>query len=380
MNRRFVRLFLLLSAAAMAASCNDISAPVDLSRATAAPILGNHAFTELALGDFHSCGLQANGEAFCWGTNSKGQSGNGLSGDENIGSPLVVIGGFIFSSLTAGGAHTCGVLTSGASACWGNNVVGQLGVASNQDKFEPTQVAGEHRFTSISASTATHTCALDDTGAAWCWGENEWGRLGDGTETARNAPVAVSGGLTFASISSGGGHTCALTTDGTAYCWGYNVRGQVGDGTDINRLVPVTVATPLKFSMIKAGLTHTCALTTDNLAYCWGDNVAAALGDGTFDPKNTPVPVEGGNQFVTITLGERHACGLTPQGIALCWGYNQYGALGDGTFITRTEPVPISLPISFKRIAAGAYHTCGISTSNVTYCWGNNEGHQLGAQ
>lgn len=380
MNRRFVRLFLLLPAAAVVVSCNDVTGPENLSRSVAVPIIGTRIFTSLALGDFHSCGIQGNGEAFCWGVNDKGQSGNGLSGEEGIGSPLVVLGGFIFSSLSAGGAHTCGITTSGVAVCWGNNILGQLGNATTQDRFEPTPVAGQHNFTSISASTAVHTCAIDDAGAAWCWGANEFGRLGDGTQATRNAPVAVSGGITFASISSGGGHTCGLSANGSAYCWGLNSRGQVGDGTNTDRLVPVPVATPLKFRMIAAGLAHTCALTTANVAYCWGDNVAGALGDGTTDSKNTPVMVEGGSEFTTIAVGERHACGITPEGITLCWGYNQFGAIGDGTFITRLQPVSLSLPIPFKHIAAGAYHTCGISTSNVTYCWGNNDGHQLGAQ
>ena len=365
----------------MLAGCNDITPPEETSRPTPVAVLGNKTFVDLALGDFHSCGLQANGEAFCWGTNTQGQSGNGASGDEAIGSPMVVLGGFIFSSLTAGGSHTCGIQTSGITVCWGNNEGGQLGVNSTQSKAEPTPITGEHLFTQISASTIGHTCGIKADGEAWCWGIGEFGRLGDGTTTQRNAAVLVSGGLQFKSISTGGGHTCGLTSNGTAYCWGRNEEGQLGDGTNTNRLTPVPVATTIKFKQIASGLVHTCALDTNGNPYCWGDNVAGALGDGTLISKNGPVPVEGGGNFASIAVGERHACGLTSDGIVQCWGYNLLGSLGDGTLTAvRTQPVSLVNPIAFKKIAAGAYHTCGISVSNITYCWGENSYHQLGAK
>jgi alpha-tubulin suppressor-like RCC1 family protein len=382
MKSRFASRFLFACvAAATLVSCNDVNTTEPTARATPAAILGNKTFVDLALGDFHSCALQANGEAFCWGINTQGQSGNGVSGDESVGTPLVVLGGFIFSSLTAGGSHTCGIQTSGISVCWGNNQGGQLGVNSTITKAEPTPITGEPQFIQISASTFAHTCALKANGEAWCWGIGEFGRLGNGASTQQNVPAQVSGGFSFKSVTAGGGHSCGLTADGTAYCWGYNEQGQIGDGTNTNRLTPVPVATTLKFKQIAAGLTHTCALDTNGNPFCWGDNVAGALGDGSLINKSSPVPVEGGANFTTIAVGERHACGLAPDGIVQCWGYNAFGALGDGTFApSRTQPVLLVNPILFKKIAAGAYHTCGISQSNVTYCWGDNSYHQLGAQ
>lgn len=380
MNRRFVLPFLaLMSALITVVSCGEITPPVSLSRAVPAPILGNRVFTDLALGDFHSCGLTAGGEAFCWGVNAQGQSGNGLASDDGIGTPLIVLGGFVFTKLYAGGSHSCGILETGGSVCWGFNAAGQLGVGSYLTKFEPTTVSGEHIFTSLSLSTVFHSCGLKAAGSAWCWGDNDFGRLGDGTTTRRNEPTAVSGNLVFASISAGGAHNCGLTGDGTAYCWGLNSRGQLGDGTDQNRLVPTAVATALKFEQIVAGLAHTCALTLDDLAYCWGDNVGGALGDETtIEFRTTPARVAGLNQFNTIVVGERHTCGITIEGITLCWGFNNFGALGDGTFISRRAPVPLLTPIIFKKIAAGGYHTCGITPAGVTYCWGDNSGNQLG--
>ena len=113
-------------------------------------------------------------------------------------------------------------------------------------------------FTQISAGQL-HTCALTSAGAAYCWGWNDDGRIGDGNVGVdrRNAPVAVSmpAGVTFASISAGYSHTCALTSAGVAYCWGENDAGEIGDGNYMDRITPVTVSMPsgVTFTSITAG-------------------------------------------------------------------------------------------------------------------------------
>jgi alpha-tubulin suppressor-like RCC1 family protein len=378
MPRPFLRSLIAICATATLVSCADTTPPEDTWATRPTQVNGTNVFTSLALGDVHSCGLLENGHALCWGLNSQGQSGNGVSGGAGVDIPAPVIGGFTFASLSAGGAHTCGILTSGLTYCWGNGEGGQLGTNSTVARFEPAPITGEHLFTQISSSTAAHTCGIKANGEAWCWGFGQYGRLGNGATTQRNVPTLVSGGLTFTSISAGGGHTCGLVTDGSAYCWGLNSRGQLGDGTFTDRSVPVLVSTTIKFKQVAAGVAHTCALSEQGDPYCWGDNVAGALGDGTFESKAVPTPVEGGFNFNSIVVGERHACGLTPENTALCWGYNNAGALGDGTLITRTTPVTLFSAIAFKSLAAGGYHTCGISVTNQTYCWGDNYGFQLG--
>lgn len=377
-RRSAFRSFFLFATFVSIAGCSDTTPPKETWATTPMLINGNKSFVSLTLGDFHSCGLLENGEAYCWGLNTQGQSGNGLTSGEGVNTPLPVVGEYRFSSLSAGGSHTCGIQLSGITVCWGNNEGGQLGTGGIIARFEPTPVLGEHLFTQISSSTFAHTCGLKANGEAWCWGFGEYGQLGNGTNSRRESPTEVSGGLAFTKISSGGGHTCGLTEDGTAYCWGLNTRGQVGDGTNTNRSVPVIVSTPVKFQTIAAGLSHTCALSDVGDPYCWGDNVVGALGDGTFDARSTPGQVEGGANFVSLVVGERHGCGLASDSLVLCWGFNDTGAIGDGSLITRTSPVLVSNTLQFKKIFAGAYHTCGISQSNLTYCWGDNYGLQLG--
>ncbi|MDQ3556018.1 MAG: hypothetical protein M3409_04470, partial [Gemmatimonadota bacterium] len=87
------------------------------------------------------------------------------------------------------------------------------------------------------------SCALTRGGAAFCWGRNNYGQLGDGSTTDRGVPVQVAGGHAFASIrANGAAHTCGTTRAGETLCWGYNVEGQLGDGTRSNRTTPVRVA------------------------------------------------------------------------------------------------------------------------------------------
>ncbi len=117
-------------------------------------------------------------------------------------------------------------------------------------------------------------------------------RLTHGLAANSATPVAVAGGLTFAAVSSGQGYACGVTTTGAAYCWGNNGNGQLGDGTTTNRTTPVAVAGGLKFSSVSSGWTHTCAVTAGGAAYCWGDNSAGGLGNGTAgSPSLVPVPV-----------------------------------------------------------------------------------------
>jgi alpha-tubulin suppressor-like RCC1 family protein len=72
------------------------------------------------------------------------------------------------------------------------------------------------------------------------------GQLGNGTTSHRTSPVLVSGSLVFQALRAGGYHSCGITTspDRAAYCWGYNLYGQLGDGSIIDRWTPRAVLSP----------------------------------------------------------------------------------------------------------------------------------------
>jgi alpha-tubulin suppressor-like RCC1 family protein len=342
-------------------------------------------FTRLAVGKAHSCALDSGGTPYCWGWNNDGELGDGTFTDHRI--PMPVGAGRAFNSLVAGYFHTCGLAPDGTAYCWGANGFGQLGTGiDNFHDHETTPVAviGGLTFTSIVAG-GNHTCALTVGGTAYCWGWNLSGELGDGTRTNRVVPVAVSGGQTFTSLFAGYSHSCGLTLGGAAYCWGENNWGQV-DGILVPtqawayKTSPVAVAGGLTFMSLAAGLNHTCGLTSHGMAYCWGVDGNGQLGAGLNGGAtlNGPVPVLGGLTFTRLAAGEQHTCGLATDGTAYCWGVNQLGELGDGTATARAAPVAVSGGRTFVGIAAAYQHTCGLTAAGEAYCWGYNDKGQLG--
>src|SRR2546425_1045671 len=186
--------------------------------------------------------------------------------------------------------------------------------------------------------------------AAYCWGGNGSGQLGDGTTTTnRLTPVLVlaPAGVSFAAVTGGAAHTCGLTTglSAAAYCWGGNGSGQLGDGTKTNQLTPVLVQAPagVAFAAVPAGAARPGGVTAAGAAYCWGDNGFGQLGDGTTTSQSSPVLVQAppGVSFAAVTGGVADTCGVTAAGIAYCWGRNLEGQLGDGTTTDRLTPVRV---------------------------------------
>ncbi|HVT39358.1 MAG TPA: hypothetical protein VHE78_09955 [Gemmatimonadaceae bacterium] len=215
-----------------------------ITRVAPVAVTGNQTFTVLSAGGSNTCGLTPTGAAFCWGRNNLGELGSGgVSVFEP--SPVPVTGGLSFAALAVGMFHSCALTATGAAYCWGSNSSGQLGngAMSRTPNPSPIAVRGGLTFSKIAAGAA-HTCGLTPSGVGYCWGSNAFGGLGDGTQTSRAGPVAIAGGLVFAGITAGTEHSCAWTQAGAAYCWGNNATGQVGDGTSTYSLTPVLIPLP----------------------------------------------------------------------------------------------------------------------------------------
>ena len=330
----------------------------------------------VSAGDSHSCAINQDGVAFCWGLGSSGQLGNGFL--INRSTPFPVAGGHTFATIAAAETHSCGLTTTGQAYCWGLNNVGQLGDGTTTSQASPTLVAGGLTFTSIAVG-AFHTCALTASGDAYCWGFSTSGALGNGATGVRTSPVAVSGGHSFVSLTAGRSHTCGITTSGETYCWGLNSSGQLGDGTTGNRLSPSLVIGGLTFASISAGDSHTCALTVSGSAYCWGSaDGRLGIGDPAGVNTTSPQSVTGGLTFTAISAGETHSCAIATSGEAYCWGSNTGGRLGIGTTDAQSlVPVAVTGGHLFRSIDVGD-HSCAVTTTNQVYCWGPGANGRLG--
>jgi alpha-tubulin suppressor-like RCC1 family protein len=370
-------------------------------------------WTSVSVGFSFVCGTTTEMRAYCWGENSDGQLGTGSAdGPESCGTascstrPIAMTGDLRFASISAGGAHACGLTPEGTAYCWGSNARGQLGAKASETcssgpcATRPARVSSSLTWSSISAG-AEHTCALTEGGRAYCWGSNFWGQVGNGSRseaTGTPAPVPVAGGLTFRLLSAGGGHTCGLTTDGRAFCWGLGRTGQLGTGGEpLWSERPAAVAGGLTFAFIEADA-HSCGLTEDGRAYCWGSNTFNQLGVGptmlgpesctaTIHPcSKTPIAVTGRLRFTTMSPGPDYTCGIAVDRAAYCWGANTWGQLGTGGTEGTDAPARVAGGLAFRALSTGgaatvagpAGITCGVSVEGAAYCWGSNRHGELG--
>jgi alpha-tubulin suppressor-like RCC1 family protein len=199
------------------------------------------------VGDGHACAVTEGGGVKCWGANSDGQLGNGTTSDSST--PVDVSG--LSSGVEAvaaggkyndfGGSHTCALTDKGAVLCWGNNDEGQLGNGSEKNSPKPVAVTGLTSGVIAIVAGGSHTCALLKSGRAKCWGDGIFGQVGDTTQDGADAPVFVEGANHASAIATGTAHTCARTDAGTVSCWGWGDDGQIGDGSRKDRLAPVSV-------------------------------------------------------------------------------------------------------------------------------------------
>jgi alpha-tubulin suppressor-like RCC1 family protein len=329
----------------------------------------------------HTCALTTAGGVQCWGNNSNGQLGN--DGATNSAVPVGVVSlSSGVTAISAGGEHTCALTTEGGVLCWGSNSNGQLGDGSLVDSPLPVPVAGLTSGVLAISAGSYHTCAMTTGGGVQCWGEGNYGQLGNGAMSDSQVPVSVIGlSAAVAWLSSGDLHNCVVTSNGAAQCWGYGGYGQLGnDTTD-------TVSTPVDVqgfgsgtATIACGSAHTCAVTRGGAASCWGYDVHGGLGDNATTNSIVPVGVFGLSAgAASMATGWGHSCVLTTTGAVKCWGYDVYGQLGDASTVEQLAPVPVTgLSTGVQAIAAGYYHSCALTTAGSVQCWGSNIDGQLG--
>jgi alpha-tubulin suppressor-like RCC1 family protein len=210
---------------------------------TPTPIASGRQFRQVSAGADHTCGVTTANQAYCWGDNDLGQVGDNTDARRRA-RPTLVAGGRSYRQLDAGNYHNCAVTSGNKAFCWGSGSQGQIGDGRTIQRFSPRAVAGGLLFERVSAG-GWHSCAETPENRVYCWGRNAEGQLGDGTTSQRLTPVRVAGSRSFAQVSGGNAHTCGVTPSNAAYCWGANGHGELGDGTKTNRSRPTAVAAPM---------------------------------------------------------------------------------------------------------------------------------------
>lgn len=247
-------------------------------------------------------------------------------------------------SVAAGWLTTCALTPAGAAFCWGANRNGSVGngqLGSTVPIPSPTAVLGGHQFKAIyvgnNTSDGTISCALTPDGHAYCWGSALLYASGGPGPLA--SPTLISSSVTFKKLSVGGTHSCGITGDQQLYCWGSNYYGELltpvnyGQGS----VVPLLALSGQSVKEVAAGYGFTCAIVTSGETVCAGVNHFNQIGPASGSVCNgfactpTPTVLAGAPAFVRLTVGRQSACGLTSAGSAYCWGHNYAGQLGVGT-------------------------------------------------
>jgi alpha-tubulin suppressor-like RCC1 family protein len=279
------------------------------------------------------------------------------------GDQTFTTGGCDAISIATGSQRTCAVLSSGEVDCWGGDEFGALGNGTDgMPSLTPDRVSGITTATSVS-SNVFNSCVVLSGGGVDCWGENKYGQLGDGSESSSSIPVSVSGIDDATAVSVSEQNACAVLAAGQIECWGYNGAGQLGNGVrvpreigeDLNNLTPVTVSGITDATAVAAGGSQTCALLSGGSVDCWGSNNSGDLGIGDLEEggkevASTPQKVTGITDAIAIAAGSDYTCAVLSGGSVDCWGANAYGTLG---YETSVEDIFVPLPVDGITDATG---------------------------
>lgn len=380
---------LVAMAAVATLSCNSIAGLDGLEKvdcvencAGAGGASGTLVPTSVWVGRKSSCAVMSDKTLRCWGANPGAPPGTVSP------SPVAVHELEDVATVSVGLGHTCAVDGSGVVWCWGLNEYGQLGDGTTTPSATPRPVPGLPAIETVAAGT-THTCAYSSPDAdpvqAFCWGQNDFGQLGDGTTKDSPNPIKLSlpQGAKIFRMSPGAGFTPAIVSQADvfeAWCWGRNDKGQCGQPPST-----AVVSTPSKIpnvpqlERVYGGTDHVCSRTVGTkLPWCWGANDNGQLGVGKSSASEPPNAVLGGVTIDTMFVGSRHSCfvaGTPPQ--AKCWGANDLGQFGGPPSLDKHSPEAAPYLDSGQVAARQAEHGCRL-LDDVVSCFGANESGQVG--
>jgi alpha-tubulin suppressor-like RCC1 family protein len=363
------------------------------------------------------------GTLWCWGTDSRGQVGNGGAASTSPQRTPLRISTDHWVAVSAGEDHACAIKRRGSLWCWGNGYAGKLGNGSTDLKVSPFRVGLSSDWRKVSAGMQ-HTCAIKTDGTLWCWGRDVRGRLGNGPASSTNRldPVKITSETTWDEIAAGTYHTCGtqhrLPSTGeesgdvsSLWCWGVAEEGQLGIGStnlnDSHAPVMVTAAGDPDWggeSSVTVGDQHTCAIkkpASRGSLWCWGSDHHQQLGDGgtagtiggnQYSPRlirDSALSIGPGTSWLAVSSSTAHTCALDSGRRLSCWGAGAGGRLGLGDESDRTRPTRVGPSrgdqLVWVHVSAGWGHTCAIRQGDAVFrppgtlaCWGSNSHGQIG--
>ncbi|MCX4240502.1 RCC1 domain-containing protein [Paraliomyxa miuraensis] len=337
----------------------------------------------ITAGENHNCALRVGGDVLCWGDNSDSQLGPNSVPPIDEPLPIQVAGLPVAIALEAGDDFTCIIDTLNRVWCWGDNSNFNLGRggASVADDPVPAQVAlpGMLGATDLGMGD-DHACVVLTNGTVACWGDDDNGQLGDGAGGADRSTAALVPGLTgIVDVEGGLDTTCALDNLGQVYCWGDNADGQLGVGNTMDSANPQMVTLPSAAETINLGDDFSCALLLTDQVFCWGESEDFQTGYGDIFDALVPTEVVGLPALNLVDLeaggGAGGVCVLSAGGDRWCWGYSEEGQLGIAS-LGQLEPAPVDLtgPVASLVLDPPEYRgvLCGVMTDGTIQCSGNN--------
>jgi alpha-tubulin suppressor-like RCC1 family protein len=331
-------------------------------RTTPGPVAGLTDVVAVAGGASHGLALKNDGSVWAWGRNIAGELGDGTGAPQATPVQVSNLSGVV--GIAAGGVTSLALKNDGSVWIWG------FDLTSFGNRYVPFPVGSLKGITHISVGGANSAMAVQTdgmpSGTLWTWGNNQNGKLGDGTTTQRDSPVAVAQGVVAG--AAGWLHAHALKEDGTVLAWGRGINGQLGDGTNAEKYRPIVIPSLNSVVTIAAGALGGMAVEADRSVWSWGDNGYGQIGDGTFATRTTPVrawildPLAVGS---SNSDGSGHSASIHGDGTLWTWGKNDTGALGDGTHTPNEFPKPVP-NFSLVSNALWDVDTDGDGLSNLT--------------
>jgi uncharacterized protein YjdB len=338
-------------------------------------------FTTIAAGNHYTLAIRDDGSLWAWGRNSYGSLGVGIEERYLKMQPIPrrINAANDWVAVSAGNVHSVALKADGSLWAWGANGGGRLGDGTNTTRVAPVQVAGAAKnWKTIASLNGNHTLAIKTDGSLWAWGVNNFGQLGDGTNTDRFTPVRIGAANDWAAVSAGQYHTMAIKADGSLWGWGANDRSQIEDYSynwnSRDKLTPVRIGAANDWVAVEAGEYSTMALKADGSLWGWGDHVG--WGDRVTQPRQV---VGEGMDWTVVSDGYAHTVALKANGSLWAWGAYSYDQLFDGVSQSyKNAPGQVGGANDWVAVSAGQAHTVALKADGSIWTWGYNDYGQLG--